>query len=145
MADALPTRRKSRSEWFRMLRYETARLCGRDIPAPAGVLPELRRWYWRFVRGYEYEICNECGRAVGASSGPTWWSAPDWLWERVMGSPNGVLCMPCFAVHVDAAGYGMHWTMVGGADCGDDHVPRTSPEPLPLSIFITEGRRRRAR
>lgn len=72
-------------------------------------------WYFG-IRRYQYEICMECGRPVSWGTGPTWWSAPDWLWKRIMGGPNGVLCMPCFARHVIRAGYGMHWTMVGGAD-----------------------------
>jgi hypothetical protein len=41
------------------------------------------------------EICQECKQPLGYV-----WNAPDWLWERVMGGPGGVLCATCFVEHL---------------------------------------------
>lgn len=102
-ADQAPTQSDSR------LRYEARRLRGLEGPAVVGVLPEMRRWYWRFVRRYEYEICNDCGRPVSRSAAPTWWAAPDLLWNTIVGSEHGVLCMACFTDRADGRGFAIRW------------------------------------
>lgn len=61
----------------------------------------LRAIYWRHLRGYKYEVCHDCGRPVRVV-----WMAPDGEWERVMGGPGGVLCIPCFD---DRSPYSLRW------------------------------------
>lgn len=42
--------------------------------------------------------CLDCGRVDAV------WFAPSELWNRVVGSPNGVLCPSCFIDRAEAAG-----------------------------------------
>jgi hypothetical protein len=52
----------------------------------------LRRFWWRHVRGYACELCQDCGGPVGVV-----WTAPDDLWLAEVGLPPwGVLCVHCF-------------------------------------------------
>lgn len=51
----------------------------------------LRRWWWRYARGYRHEICHSCGRPVEVV-----WHGDDVLWNELMGGPAGVLCVTCF-------------------------------------------------
>lgn len=95
--------------------YEVRRLVGREIPRPVSVRAELRRWYWRFVRGYEYEICDRCGGAVGRCTG-SWWGADDVLWEDVNGGFTGVMCPPCFTEACDSRGIWIAWRAVVDAE-----------------------------
>jgi hypothetical protein len=53
---------------------------------------KLHRFYWRYVRRYDGEICQDCGRPVRVV-----WNAPDALWFLVMGGPGGILDPVCFA------------------------------------------------
>lgn len=59
-------------------------------------MSKLRRWWWRVVRRYEWEICDACGRPAARGLGDTYWFAPNSLWNEVEGGPNGVRCPPCF-------------------------------------------------
>lgn len=86
-------------------------MLGREHTPRAGVRVNLRRLYWIFVRGYEYEICNRCGAPVGLCTG-SWWGAHDALWERVNGRSEGVLCPPCFTAACDALGIHIRWEAV---------------------------------
>lgn len=74
------------------------------------------RCFWHTaVRGYAYEVCDECGRPVGATTG-SWWSAPDDLWHEVVGTPaddhSGVLCPPCFTLKAERVGVLVRWEAV---------------------------------
>ena len=55
--------------------------------------------------------CQRCGRANVPA-----WSAPDDLWNEVMGGESGIVCPPCFAELTDED-HSMRW--------------RFSPEPAP--------------
>lgn len=55
------------------------------------LLARYRRWYWRRVRRYQGELCDDCGGRVRI----IWW-APDWMWGQAMGHSGGILCPPCF-------------------------------------------------
>lgn len=51
----------------------------------------LRAWWWRRVRGYEYEVCHSCGCPVGVV-----WHVDDVLWNEIVGDPGGIRCVSCF-------------------------------------------------
>lgn len=91
-----------------VLMHELGRLCRRRWPYPPGVLAELRRWYWIFVRRYAFEVCNRCGRPVGRCT-DSWWSADDELWMTVNGGFAGVMCPPCFTRACRARGIHVYW------------------------------------
>lgn len=59
---------------------------------------------------YDGEICQDCRNPLGYV-----WDAPDWLWERVMGGPGGVLCATCFVRRVEAE------LLSDKCSCGKDH------------------------
>jgi hypothetical protein len=61
----------------------------------------LRGFYWAIIRGWDAELCQECGRPVRT----VWWCHDDWLWEKVTGdakpagsreSAAGIFCITCF-------------------------------------------------
>lgn len=60
----------------------------------------LRAFYWAFIRRWEAEICQECGRPVRL----VWWCHDDKLWTAVTGKPKppgrecagGIWCIYCF-------------------------------------------------
>jgi len=63
-------------------------------------LARLRAFWHRHIKGYECEVCHECGRPVDL----VWWCHDDKLWEQVTGhakpsgreSAAGVWCISCF-------------------------------------------------
>lgn len=71
-----------------------------------------RGLWWTLARRYPNEICENCGRPVGASTGFTWWRAPDALWMAVNGSYGGTVCIPCFTQAAAKRGLGLYWTPV---------------------------------
>lgn len=86
------------------VRYEITRLF--NHPSPRRVV--MRRWWWRFVRRHEGEICNKCGRPVNRAT-PTWWWADDALWMEVVDDPHAVWCAPCFTDQAWALGVYIFW------------------------------------
>ena len=50
------------------------------------------------------EFCHTCGRDVGVV-----WTAPDALWEDLVGDPGGVLCVDCFDELAAGAGLFVRW------------------------------------
>jgi hypothetical protein len=64
----------------------------------AGLLARLRGAYWAVVRGWDCEICSDCGRPVRLV-----FHVPDALWEQITGcarspggeSAPGILCPDC--------------------------------------------------
>lgn len=98
----------------------------------------IRRWYWKHVRRYRYEICGRpdhphgairrgCGRPVGVV-----WRAPTGIWNYVVagqyytvytvregaaGGPvmersegaGGVLCLACFDRLAQEQGVPLRW------------------------------------
>lgn len=93
----------------------------------------LRRFYWRHVRRYRYEICwragtrRGCGRPVGVV-----WRAPSGIWNYVVagqqqtvytvregaaGGPveeraeglGGILCLQCFDDLAQECGVPLRW------------------------------------
>lgn len=81
----------------------------------------LRGLWWWLVRRYAGELCEDCGRPVGRWIGNTFWRAPDELWERVVGSPDGTVCPRHFTERADAAGVALHWRAVEGYET--DQLP----------------------
>lgn len=80
--------------------------------APFASTSARRRALWHYViRRYAYEICLDCGRPVGPHTG-SWWSAPDLLWNTVVGAEEGVLCPPCFTGRAQARGFVIKWEAV---------------------------------
>lgn len=69
----------------------------------------LRTLWWRHVRRYRFEICDDCGRPVGHSTG-AWWHSD--LWPAVTGADDGVLCPRCFTARAEAAGLPVRWMAV---------------------------------
>lgn len=59
------------------------------------------------------EVCKSCGHLVAVTC-PSWWRAPDDLWNEVEGGPGGIRCIPCFTRDCDAAGVPIHWEAVRG-------------------------------
>lgn len=63
-------------------------------------VPRLRALYWHIVRGWESEVCQQCGRPVRV----VWWCHDDRLWELVTGhikpsgkeAAAGIWCPSCF-------------------------------------------------
>ena len=52
------------------------------------------------------EICERCGN----ENVPGWY-APNDLWNRVVGCPNGILCPQCFVQQAEAAGERGPWLL----------------------------------
>lgn len=61
----------------------------------------LRACYWLWVRGWETEVCTECGRPVRI----VWWCHDSLLWREVTGNAapegsseaaGGIWCIYCF-------------------------------------------------
>lgn len=81
------------------LRYVATRFTG---------LARLRAFYWCFLRRWETEICQSCGRPVRL----VWWCSDDALWTLVTGKPKpagreaagGIRCIYCFDAAARAAG-----------------------------------------
>jgi hypothetical protein len=88
---------------------------------------QLSRFYWIFVRRYAYEICDRCGRRVGAANG-SYWCATDSLWGRVEGDEAGVDCMACFARLAVLRGTHVWWLAVEG------HAPAGRIAPYPHAV-----------
>jgi len=78
------------------VRRHRARRAGDNLAWSA----QLRRWWWRFVRSHDGEICGKCGRPVSLSC-PSYWLATDFLWDLIEGGPGGVRCIPCFVADAD--------------------------------------------
>lgn len=79
----------------------------------------LRRWFWRRVLRYHYEICYSCGRPVGhrnpfGREPLTWWRAEDELWDFVEGTAGGLRCPQCFTRECTNVGIPIHWKAVIG-------------------------------
>lgn len=90
-------------------------------------MKQLRRFYWRYVCRYAYEICDCCGRPVASRLGPmkvestdwlngrkalapwTYWVATAELWEGVNGQVTGILCPLCFTRKALDKGIFVHW------------------------------------
>lgn len=66
--------------------------------------------------GYEYETCNKCGGVtaplLNGNEPVSWWNAPDELWERITGGPNGLLCIRCFTLKAKEQGVTIYWQAV---------------------------------
>ncbi len=76
-----------------------------------GPVAKARWLWWRWVRRYRYEVCHSCGRPVSRCT-PTWWHAPDSLWEEVAGGPGGVMCAACFTHECRSRGITVSWQPV---------------------------------
>lgn len=72
----------------------------------------VRGFWWALVRGYDGEICEACGRPVGSSTGFSWWTASDRLWQQVQGCYSGLLCIPCFTLDARRLGIDLHWSPI---------------------------------
>lgn len=89
---------------------------------PSHLKRRFRRFYWRHVRRYAYEICHECGRPVARCS-PTWWRADDALWLKVVGQSEGLLCIPCFTHKAEGKGLLIYWAPVVERICNGCREP----------------------
>jgi hypothetical protein len=66
----------------------------------------VRAVWWLFVRGYESEICYDCGRPVAT----VWWAEGS-LWSRLTGwGEGGLLCMGCFARRAGRQSVALNWS-----------------------------------
>lgn len=77
-------------------------------------MTRLRRFYWRRVRRYAYEICDKCGRPVGRTTGGSYWVTDDRLWRQIYGTDVGLRCISCFTVDCRESGVDLHWLAVRG-------------------------------
>lgn len=91
------------------------------------IISRVRRFYWKHVRGYRYEVCGSvprsspaypvisrggCGRPVGLV-----WHATTATWDAVVapGAPSttegagGILCIHCFDRLAYASGKSLLW------------------------------------
>ena len=80
----------------------------------ANFAARFRARYWIYVRRYETELCQHCGRPVRLV-----YHAPDWSWEAVTGHARhpsgeaapGVLCPRCLDDLADEGGLPyLRWT-----------------------------------
>lgn len=78
----------------------------------SGLRARARRWFWRHVRGYEYEVCERCGHRVSPSANGeplTYWTAIPAVWALVMGDSQEVVCPDCFTRQAAALGVPIYW------------------------------------
>ena len=54
---------------------------------------------------WDGERCNDCGGRYDR----TIWTAPDWLWQLLVGHPGGLLCPGCFDDRAKARGMFLRW------------------------------------
>jgi hypothetical protein len=74
-----------------------------------GLTARARAFWHHVVRGYRYEICDECGRPVGLV-----WLAADDLWLEVSGTKAGVRCISCFNTELEKRGVFVSWRPTRG-------------------------------
>lgn len=84
------------------------------------------------------ERCKKCGRMV-AETCPTYWIAPDDLWNEVEGGGGGIRCIPCFARDCEEKGIFIHWRAAR-----ELRLPETDPPPPPPEPPATEPRQKRS-
>lgn len=65
----------------------------------------LRTLWLNLVLGWYGETCDDCGRRYHH----TLWAAPEELWELVVGSFAGLLCLHCFSKRCDREGWILRW------------------------------------
>lgn len=53
------------------------------------------------------ETCGSCG--APANPPGSYWFAPNDLWNKVEGSPNGFRCIPCFTADCAEKGVVIGW------------------------------------
>lgn len=80
----------------------------------------VRGLWWSLVRRYPCEVCEACGRRVGASTGFTWWHADDEMWMAVNGAYGGTLCIPCFTHDAELQGVCIYWQPVERVNTAPD-------------------------
>lgn len=75
--------------------------------------------------------CGDCGGSTRT------WSASDALWNRVVGSPNGLFCPNCFIDRAEAAGQRGVWRVANsvedrtvGIAAGDAPIPHVNKPSL---------------
>lgn len=67
---------------------------------------------------YDGEICQDCGHPASNGIGVTYWSAPNDVWNLVMGGkearddPGGILCCACFWRRARDIGIHISWRAV---------------------------------
>lgn len=69
-----------------------------------GLSARARAFWHHVVRGYDYEVCGECGRPVSQT-----WLTDDQLWIDVMGHEGGLLCIRCFDGKLERPGRMVRW------------------------------------
>lgn len=65
----------------------------------------VRRFYWRTLRRWHGEICQDCGRKYFR----TIWLAPEVDWLNIVGSSVHLLCPGCYADRALAFGKIVIW------------------------------------
>lgn len=74
------------------------------IQSPLMSVPaRLRRFYWQRIRRYSLELCHR-GRPVGQV-----WSADEYLFKKINGSPYGCWCIRCFDAECKRRGLHLRW------------------------------------
>lgn len=94
---------------FGRLRYELRRVRHLRAVGKHRWRVTLRAWYWRFVKRYECEICQDCGCGLDLRYGPSYWMADDALWLETVGADSGVLCIRCFTIRCSDLGISLRW------------------------------------
>jgi hypothetical protein len=69
-----------------------------------GLTARARAFWHHVVRGYDYEVCGECGRPVNQT-----WLTDDQTWIDVMGHEGGLLCLRCFDGKLERPGRMVRW------------------------------------
>jgi hypothetical protein len=73
----------------------------------------MSRFYWRKIRRYDGEICDDCKNPVAKNMG-SWWEASDEHWAKVVGRNDVILCPLCFFKRSSYFDVPMHWVAKEG-------------------------------
>jgi hypothetical protein len=76
----------------------------RKLPIFGGWRATVRCEWWTFVRRYDSELCQDCGRPYYA----TIWHADDELWRTLTRRAN-LLCPACFDHRAQRVGLFLIW------------------------------------
>jgi hypothetical protein len=82
-----------------------------DLKSWRGAIARIKSFYWYVLRGYKYEVCDDCGAKIGVV-----WTALDKDWMEIVGHPGGLLCVHCFDRELRDRGEFVRWVPVRGPE-----------------------------